>query len=74
MTESGIRNPEQGIETAGLKSPANVFYNLLEPELYEEAIRRGETKITAHGALVARTGQHTGRSAKDKFIVRDAET
>src|SRR5690606_2838744 len=31
-------------------------------------------RLSAHGALVAETGQHTGRSAKDKFIVRDADT
>ncbi|HEU4985830.1 MAG TPA: phosphoenolpyruvate carboxykinase, partial [Rhizobiaceae bacterium] len=37
-------------------------------------IRRGEAKLTAHGAIVAETGQHTGRSAKDKFVVRDADT
>src|SRR5690606_26025855 len=41
---------------------------------YEEAIRRGEARLTAHGALVAETGQHTGRSARDKFIVLDART
>ncbi|MEX0347069.1 MAG: phosphoenolpyruvate carboxykinase [Rhizobiaceae bacterium] len=74
MIESGIRNPDRSIETTGLKNPAKVHFNLLEPELYEEAIRRGEAQITAHGALVARTGHHTGRSAKDKFVVRDAET
>jgi len=51
-----------------------VHYNLGEAALYEEAIRRGEARLTAHGALVAETGQHTGRSARDKFIVRDART
>ena len=74
MTESGTRNPDCSIETAGLKNLRHVFYNLVEPELYEQAIRRGEAEITAHGALVARTGQHTGRSAKDKFVVRDEQT
>ncbi len=74
MTESGTRNPDCSIDTAGLKNLRHVFYNLVEPELYEQAIRRGEAEITAHGALVARTGQHTGRSAKDKFVVRDEQT
>ena len=36
--------------------------NLLETALYEEAIRRREATLTAQGALVAYTGQHTGRS------------
>ncbi|HBF29001.1 phosphoenolpyruvate carboxykinase (ATP), partial [Rhizobium sp.] len=42
--------------------------------LYEHAIRNGEAVLTADGALLAETGQHTGRSPKDKFIVRDANT
>lgn len=74
MIASGTHNPKFGIEQTGLKNLGSVRFNLLGPELYEEAIRRGEAKITAHGALVAHTGQHTGRSAKDKFVVRDDNT
>ncbi len=48
--------------------------NLTAPLLVEEAIRRGEAQLTAGGALAADTGVHTGRSPKDKFIVRDALT
>ncbi|MEO8509880.1 MAG: phosphoenolpyruvate carboxykinase (ATP) [Chloroflexota bacterium] len=43
--------------------------NLPSAELYEEAVRNGEGIISAHGALVVRTGKHTGRSPLDKFIV-----
>ena len=74
MQEIGERNPKCGIEAAGLTGTGKVHYNLGEADLYEEAIRRGEARLTAHGALVAQTGQHTGRSAKDKFVVRDANT
>jgi phosphoenolpyruvate carboxykinase (ATP) len=74
MSESGKRNPECPIDIAGLRTSGNVYYNLGPAELYEEAIRRGEARLTAHGALVAETGQHTGRSAKDKFVVRDGST
>ena len=49
-------------------------YNYGPAELYEEAIRNGEARMTDKGALVAITGQHTGRSAQDKFVVRDSET
>jgi phosphoenolpyruvate carboxykinase (ATP) len=45
--------------------------NLSTAELYEYAARRNEGIISAHGSLVVRTGQHTGRSPKDKFIVRE---
>src|SRR5699024_5148047 len=48
--------------------------NLTTPHLVEEAIARGEAELTADGALAADTGRHTGRSPKDKFIVRDALT
>lgn len=74
MTETGIRNPAFGLDKSGLKTAGQIFFNPLEAELCEQAISRGEARLTAHGALVALTGQHTGRSAKDKFIVRDAAT
>ena len=45
--------------------------NLSTAELYEHAIRNGEGTISAHGSLVVRTGKHTGRSPRDKFVVRE---
>jgi phosphoenolpyruvate carboxykinase (ATP) len=45
--------------------------NLSTAELYEHAVRAGEGMIAAEGPLVVRTGKHTGRSAQDKFIVRE---
>jgi phosphoenolpyruvate carboxykinase (ATP) len=59
----------QGIETA-----SRIHSNLGTPQLVEQALARGEGELSRHGALVVQTGPHTGRSAKDKFIVRDAET
>ena len=74
MDEMGIHNPALGVAAIGLQEAAQVYYNLDESRLYEESIRRGEADLTADGALRALTGQHTGRSAKDKFVVRDADT
>jgi phosphoenolpyruvate carboxykinase (ATP) len=51
-----------------------VLHNLGAGPLYEESLRRGETRLSASGALVAETGAHTGRAPQDKFIVRDALT
>jgi phosphoenolpyruvate carboxykinase (ATP) len=48
--------------------------NLATAELYEAAIRAGEGIIAAAGPLVVRTGKHTGRSPKDKFVVREPST
>jgi phosphoenolpyruvate carboxykinase (ATP) len=74
MDEIGLRNRARGLETTGLSELSSVRWNLNEVELTETAIRRGEGEFTAHGALVVTTGQHTGRSAKDKFVVRDENT
>ncbi|WP_024275336.1 phosphoenolpyruvate carboxykinase [Hyphomicrobium sp. 802] len=48
--------------------------NLREAELMEFIIRRGEGRLAASGAVGVETGQHTGRSAEDKYIVRDDQT
>jgi phosphoenolpyruvate carboxykinase (ATP) len=45
--------------------------NLSTAALYEHAMRGGEGLVSAHGSLVVRTGRHTGRSPKDKFVVRE---
>ncbi|MFC7290133.1 phosphoenolpyruvate carboxykinase [Hirschia litorea] len=55
-------------------APAKLHLNLKEAPLYEAAIRRGEGEVAKGGALVVKTGEHTGRSAKDKFTVRNAYT
>jgi phosphoenolpyruvate carboxykinase (ATP) len=53
-------------------APIDATYrNLSTAELYEHAVRNGEGTISAHGSLVVRTGKHTGRSPKDKFVVRE---
>jgi phosphoenolpyruvate carboxykinase (ATP) len=74
MQETGEHNPEHGIQKSGIKTIGNVHYNLNAAELYEHAVRRSEAHVSAHGALVAKTGTHTGRSAKDKFVVRATDT
>ncbi|TCD16017.1 phosphoenolpyruvate carboxykinase [Oricola cellulosilytica] len=73
MTRNGLYNSTHGLEKQGFHAPRAVYYNLTEAELYEKSLKRDEAILSAHGALVARTGAHTGRSAKDKFIVRDGQ-
>jgi phosphoenolpyruvate carboxykinase (ATP) len=48
-----------------------IVANLSTAALYEAAVREGEGLIAAEGPLVVSTGKHTGRSPKDKFIVRE---
>ena len=59
------------LEAHGITNVARVYWNQSVPALYEEAVRRREALISASGPLVCRTGQHTGRSPNDKFIVRE---
>jgi phosphoenolpyruvate carboxykinase (ATP) len=54
--------------------PVSVFIDQGEAALYEAAVARGEAHVAAGGALVVETGQHTGRSPQDKYVVRDATT
>jgi len=63
-------NPTQRLEDQGITGAARAYYNLLEPALMTEAIARGEGQLGLGGALLATTGTHTGRSPKDKFVVR----
>ncbi|GAO56740.1 ATP-dependent phosphoenolpyruvate carboxykinase [Novosphingobium sp. MD-1] len=58
----------------GFPEPAELFANLGTAPLVEHAVRNGEGLLAAEGPFVVATGKHTGRSAKDKFIVKDAET
>src|SRR5690606_30339837 len=58
----------------GIDTDAAVRWNLGTPQLVEQALTRGEGVLAKDGPLVVETGKHTGRSAKDKFTVRDAET
>ncbi len=60
--------------TGKLVEGAHVHRNLSTPQLVEAAIARGEASLADNGALVALTGARTGRSPRDKFIVRDEIT
>lgn len=60
-----------GLEASGVRTTGPVHWNLRAAQLYEHAICRGEGVLAAEGPLVCRTGVHTGRSAKDKFIVKE---
>ena len=54
---------------SGVLAGHDVHANLAAPALMHAALRRNEGTLSADGALLVQTGQHTGRSAQDKFIV-----
>jgi phosphoenolpyruvate carboxykinase (ATP) len=60
-----------GLDQHGLLNTGNVYWNLSPAQLSEHAVRRHEAMLADLGPLVARTGQYTGRSPKDKFVVRE---
>ncbi len=60
-----------GIENQGVSNADAVYWNLGTEALYEETLRRGQGVMAKGGALVVQTGNHTGRSANDKFIVEE---
>lgn len=75
MSDMGSRpHSNYGLENHGLRNVRNAYWNLSVGELIEEAIKRGEGKLSAHGPLVVETGRHTGRSANDKFVVKEPST
>ncbi|MCF1740745.1 phosphoenolpyruvate carboxykinase [Paradevosia shaoguanensis] len=57
-----------------LAQAGEIAFNDSTPVLVSRSLRAGEGELTADGALSVTTGVHTGRSPKDKFIVRDALT
>jgi phosphoenolpyruvate carboxykinase (ATP) len=63
-----------GLEALGIVRSGRVHWNLSPAALYEESVRRGEAMLAAEGPLCARTGQHTGRSPNDKFVVRESSS
>ena len=72
MPSSNPLHDNNSVTTPDLRSA--LLHNAPVSALYEQAIRRGEGQVTATGAFAVVTGTHTGRSAADKFVVRDRET
>ena len=70
-------NPSAAVQAGNLNKLLRsecVHFNLHAPALVECAVRRSEVRLDARGAVVGYTAPHTGRSPKDKFIVRDEIT
>ena len=69
-----MTTPKFDLAQQGIATSATLHWNLITAPLVEMAVKRGEGILAKDGPLVVETGKHTGRSAKDKFIVRDETT
>lgn len=74
MNEFGRKPNNADLSYLGLNNAENVFWNLTPAELVEETIVRGQGMLTHTGALAVNTGEFTGRSPKDRFLVYDEKT
>jgi phosphoenolpyruvate carboxykinase (ATP) len=74
IANAGIRPSRHGLELQGFRNLNVAYWNLGTSQLLEHAIQRREGTFASGGSFVVRTGQFTGRSPKDKFIVRDETT
>ncbi len=63
--------PSTGLDAHGIEPSGAICWNPTTPLLYEHALARGDGRLVEGGALAVDTGEHTGRSPKDKFVVRE---
>ncbi|MBT4059623.1 MAG: phosphoenolpyruvate carboxykinase (ATP) [Euryarchaeota archaeon] len=68
--DCGPRGPV-GLDAHGLDPEGTINWNLEGPTLISKAVENGEGFLSAHDVLITRTGDRTGRSPNDKFIVRE---
>lgn len=73
MKETGRRAANASVENYGIKD-ATAHWNLSSEELTQIAIDLNQAELTSSGAITINTGEFTGRSPKDRFIVKDAIT
>ena len=66
--------PVHKLQLLGLQLSENIHYQYSPEELVEQVLQRSEGVLNDTGALVIKTGEFTGRSPKDKFIVKDEGT
>jgi phosphoenolpyruvate carboxykinase (ATP) len=71
---TGRVNPSFTLEKQGIGGLSATHYNLIEADLVQQSLVRGESDLGVGGSLLVTTGKHTGRSPNDRFVVRDDTT
>jgi phosphoenolpyruvate carboxykinase (ATP) len=71
MTTTAEPGARVDLSEHGIHATGEVYRNPTTSQLYEHALGRGEARLAEGGSLAVDTGRHTGRSPKDKFVVRE---
>jgi phosphoenolpyruvate carboxykinase (ATP) len=71
MQDQGRLQDQRSLEVHGIRNANTVWWNLSTPALYEHSLQRHEGLMAHLGPLVVRTGQYTGRSPNDRYVVRE---
>jgi len=71
MDNHGFKNPDASLINSQITNYKNAFWNLKPKQLIEHTLRLGQGTLSHNGTLVVHTGKFTGRSPKDRFIVKD---
>ncbi len=74
MKEQGIKNPLANLEDHNISTYKTAFWNLSPSDLIKETLHKNQGTLTSNGTLTIKTGKFTGRSPKDRFIVKDLLT
>lgn len=74
MMDSILDEKKERFKYLGLTSAENIYYQCSPQSLIQTTLSKKQGKLNEMGALVVKTGKFTGRSPKDKFIVKNAYT
>lgn len=74
MNQKGIFNPNADLSKIGYNTTETVYWNQSPDTLTQESLEQNEGHLSERGALCIKTGRFTGRSPKDRYIVKDSVT
>ena len=74
MKDIGLKNPTASLTDYNITTCVTAYWNLSSNQLIKETLQKNQGTLTSNGTLVIKTGKFTGRSPKDRFIVKDTIT
>ncbi len=74
MVDADKKNEKKNLTYLGFNNSNTIHWNLTAEELTNRTLELNQGSLSSTGALVIKTGEFTGRSPKDRFIVKDSKT